>query len=73
MKHYEDEQEREKEANAIDALSEDFPEEPLPNKNLPELTKLEPGDQKDISTGVEKALEQMDEYMKDTPKRGKHS
>ena len=70
MKHYEDEEEREKEANAIDALSEDFPEEPLPKENLPELTKLETEKEKDSGNGVKKALKQMDEYMKDTPKRG---
>ncbi len=61
----------EQEANEIDALAEDFPEDVLPKKNLPEISKLTPEIQlEDKSDGVEKALKQLDEYSEGTPKRG---
>ena len=64
---------REAEADAIDALNEDVPINPMPKENLPHIKKMEVEDEpKNKGDGVEKALEQLDDYYKDTPKRNPH-
>ena len=62
--------------NAMDALSEGLPIDPLPTEGLPTLPQLEveekPTPKSKQSDGMEKALEIMDEYEKGVPPRNPH-
>lgn len=57
------------EANAIADLSEDFPEEAPPAKDLPRLTKLPAEEQKAGKDGIDRAMDMLDEYMEGVPPR----
>lgn len=75
MKHYEPTAEgrdvSDEEANAIDALSEDFPEEPPSTKNLPDLEKISGVEEDDGGNGMKKAMDILDEYEHNLPRHGK--
>lgn len=61
------------EANAINDLTEEFPVEPLSTESLPPMGEMEPDEDlqkmKDESRGMERALEILDSYEEDVPKR----